>query len=270
MANPISKTAYYTLGVRAWDAELPKPACGDSFAKVFMNEDAHKIWEEFKDFKSPNASNAARHAIIDSQVREGIGVSPDSLVVIVGAGFDTRAFRIKGGRWIEVDEPAIINYKESKLPASKAPNRLTRIPIEFAKESLTEKLSPFATSGLVHIIIEGVLMYLTHDERQSLINALQKMFPKQIVYCDLMRQSFFEKYSKKLYIKIRSLGASFADLTEQPENLFLNNGYEAVSCTSIALYGSEHGNLPVPPFLIRYFLKTLRDGYSIRRFEYSK
>ena len=116
--NPISKTAYYTLSVRAWDAALPKPVCGDTFARHFMNEEAQKIWQEFKDDLRPNASNASRHAIIDSQLRDALNNAPDSLVVIIGAGFDTRAFRIKGGNWIEVDEPPIIGHKESTLPAS--------------------------------------------------------------------------------------------------------------------------------------------------------
>src|SRR6188474_2778247 len=72
ITNPISKTAYYTLGVRAWDATLPKPACGDTFAKIFMNEDAQKIWQVFKDDLKPNASNASRHAIIDGQVADAL------------------------------------------------------------------------------------------------------------------------------------------------------------------------------------------------------
>ncbi len=270
MINPISKTAYYTLGVRAWDAALTKPVCGDSFAKIFMNEDAQKVWQEFKDQSRPNASNAARHAIIDNQLRDVFSVAPGSQVVIVGAGFDTRAYRIKGGRWIEVDEPAIIEYKESKLPTSKSPNALTRIPIEFSNESLIEKLAPYSTQGTTHIVIEGVLMYLTHEEREGLVKGLQQLFPKQIVYCDLMRKSFFERYSKELYEKIRSLGASFKDLIEQPEDIFLGNGYKMLDCTSVPLYAVQHGNNGVASFLIRYFLKTLRDGYRICRFEYSK
>ena len=78
--NPISKTAYYTLGVRAWDAAQPKPVCGDTFAKVFMNDDAQKVWHEFKDYLRPNASNASRHAIIDSQLAEGLRDAPDSVL----------------------------------------------------------------------------------------------------------------------------------------------------------------------------------------------
>jgi len=270
MSNPISRTAYYTLGGRAWDASRPKPVCGDSFAKVFMDAEAQKVWEEFKDQLMPNLSNASRHAIIDRQLRDALSVAPDAQVVIIGAGFDTRAYRIKGGRWVEVDEPAIINYKESKLPASEASNTLTRIPIEFAKELLTEKLSAFATQATTHIIVEGVLMYLSDEEREHLIKDIQKIFPNHIVYCDLMRQPFFERYGKAVHEKIVALGARFANLSEQPENLFLSNGYKMLSRTSVPLYAAQHGNVGIPPFIVRFFLKTLRDGYRTFRFQYSR
>jgi methyltransferase (TIGR00027 family) len=266
MTNPISRTAYYTLGVRAWDAAQPKPVCGDSLAKLFMNDDAQKVWQEFKGDLRPNASNASRHAIIDGQVREALRATPDSRVVIIGAGFDTRAFRIKGGNWIEVDEPQIIGLKESVLPASKASNPLRRIPIEFAKELLTEKLSAFTTTQTTHIIIEGVFMYLHQNERQGLLTALQKIFPNQVVYCDLIRQSFFERYSKPLHQKLLSLGASFTEITEHPENIFLENGYKILAYTSIPLHAAQHVKLGIPAFLIRFFLKTLRKGFCVWRF----
>jgi methyltransferase (TIGR00027 family) len=270
MKNPISKTAYYTLGVRAWDAALPNPACGDSFARLFMNEEAQKIWQEFKDYVRPNSSNASRHAIIDTQLREALSTAPDSQIIIIGAGFDTRAFRITGGKWVEVDEEPIISYKEVVLPATKAPNSLTRIPIDFARESLTEKLSSFKTQGTTHIIIEGVLMYLNHSDRQTLITRLQTMFPNHIVYCDLMRKSFFERYSRSIHEKILSLGASFTDLSDQPETLFLDNGYKTLSCSSIPLYAASHADVGIPAFMIRYFMKTLRTGYCIWRFGFSQ
>ena len=165
-----------------------------------------------------------------------------------------------------MDEPAIISFKESALPASKASNSLRRIPIEFAKESLTEKLSAFSTTETTHIIIEGVFMYLRQDERQGLLTGLQKIFPNHVVYCDLMRQSFFERYSKPLHEKILSLGASFTGLMENPENIFRDNGYKILSSTSISLHAARHGNLDIPAFLIRYFFKTLREGYCVWRF----
>ena len=235
-----------------------------------MNDDAQKIWQEFKDDLRPNASNASRHAIIDRQIAEALGSNPDAPVVVIGAGFDTRAFRIKGGRWIEVDEPSIIDYKETKLPTSKAPNPLTRIPIEFARESLIDKLSSFSTQTTTHIILEGVLMYLNQADRRRLIAGLQEIFPHHIVYCDLMRRSFFEPYSKKLHEKILSLGATFTDISEYPERLFLDNGYKPLSCVSIPLSAAEHGNLGIPFILVRYLFRTLSEGYSNWRFEFRR
>jgi len=109
-------------------------------------------------------------------------------------------------------------------------------------------------------------MYLHQNERQGLLTGLQKIFPKHVVYCDLMRQSFFERYSKPLHEKILSLGASFAELMEHPENIFLDNGYKILSCTSIPLHAAQHGKLDIPAFVIRFFLKTLRKGFCLWRF----
>jgi methyltransferase (TIGR00027 family) len=266
MKNPVSRTAYYTLGLRAWDATLPTPACGDSYAKLFMNEEAQKVWEEFRNFEIPNSSNASRHAIIDKQLQDALAAAPTALVVIIGAGFDTRAFRLKGGNWVEVDEAAIISLKESVLPSPKAPNSLRRISIDFSSELLTEKINSLSTEDVTHVIIEGVLMYLSQSSRETLVKDLKKLFPNHIVYCDLMRRSFFEKYSSKLHEKIVALGATFTELKEHPEELFLQKGYSAISSTSIPLYASEYGNVKVPAFVIRYFLKTLKNGYCIWRF----
>ena len=72
MENPISRTAYYTLSVRAWDAKQPKPLCGDNLAETFMNDDARKVWKEFKDELRPNTSNAARHHIIDRALQDAL------------------------------------------------------------------------------------------------------------------------------------------------------------------------------------------------------
>ena len=80
------------------------------------------MWEEFKSFTPANGSNAARHAIIDEHLRRAIAEDPQATIVIIGAGFDTRAFRLRGGQWFEFDEPEILTYKESRLPAATAPN----------------------------------------------------------------------------------------------------------------------------------------------------
>lgn len=269
MKNPISRTAYYTLGVRAWDAAQPEPLCGDGFAESLMNGEAQHIWEQFKDYPRANASNAARHAIIDEHLREELEKVPDARVVLVGAGFDTRPFRLQGGRWTEIDEPAVIAQKDTFLPAARAPNPLTRVSIEFAMEPLGEKLAPLATQEETHIVIEGVLMYLTQEQRKDLLKALRSVFPRHTVYCDLMRKSFFEQYARDMHQKILGVGATFVEMVETPEVLFTGAGYEPMASTSIPLRAARCPDVGIPPFVVRWFLGTLRRGYTIWKFRWA-
>src|SRR5687768_5434694 len=141
--KPVSKTAYYCCGVRALDAAGAQPVCGDQYAERFMTPEAWSLFEPFRVFATPNASNVARHRLIDDLLRSAVQSRPETGVIIIGAGFDTRAFRLPGGCWIELDEPAVMALKETQLPASEAPNPLTRVAIAFDQESLAAALSPF-------------------------------------------------------------------------------------------------------------------------------
>ncbi|HEX5575638.1 MAG TPA: class I SAM-dependent methyltransferase, partial [Gemmatimonadales bacterium] len=141
--QPVSKTAYYCCGVRALDARASHPVCGDQYAERFMSSDAWTLFERFRGLRAPNASNIVRHRLIDDLLRARLARQPDAAIVIIGAGFDARAFRLPGGRWIELDEPALINLKEARLPAREAPNPLTRVAIRFGSESLEAALAPF-------------------------------------------------------------------------------------------------------------------------------
>jgi methyltransferase (TIGR00027 family) len=266
MANPISRTAYYTLGVRAADAASPRPVLADNFAQRFMNEDAKAVWEEFKSFTPPNVSNAARHAMIDTHLRRAIAADPRATIVIIGAGFDTRAFRLQGGTWFEVDEPEILTYKESRLPAAEAPNSLTRIPIHFSSESLADKLATITAPSSVHVVIEGVLMYLTRDQRVSLLQTVTSRFPHHTLYCDLMRREFFERYSREIHEKIVGMGTTFTELEDMPEQLFTEHGYTMIDRASVPLHAVKYGDAGIPGFLVRYFMRTLREGYVIAVF----
>jgi methyltransferase (TIGR00027 family) len=186
--KPISQTAFYCCGVRMQDAERSNPVCNDSYAKAFMNEEGLRILEAFKDETNPNASNVTRHRIIDDLLRQELLTDPDLLIVIIGAGFDSRAYRLSGGRWLELDEPQVISYKNERLPASTCENELRRIPIDFSTDSLTEKLSPFSSQRPVVVVIEGVFMYLDEEVIEELLQKLHRLFPRHKLLCDLRKR----------------------------------------------------------------------------------
>jgi methyltransferase (TIGR00027 family) len=267
MGNPISRTAYYTLAVRAKDAASPRPIGRDTLAHRFMNDEAERVWQEFRSFRAPNGSNAARHRMIDEHLQRSLDADSLAPVVIIGCGFDTRAFRLKGGRWFEFDEPEILEYKESRLPAAESPNPLQRHIVSFAKGELAASLAAVPAAPHTHVIVEGVFMYLTHAQKQDLLTLLAERFPHHTLYCDLMRASFFNRFSRPIHEKVAGMGATFTDLVEQPEQIFIDAGYTMRSLESIPLFAAEHGNIGIPAFIVKWLIPSLRDGYAIGVFE---
>ena len=266
--KPISKTAFYCCGVRMRDAERDKPVCGDVYAKVFMNEDGLRILETFKDETGPNSSNVARHRIIDDLLRQELAAHPDLRVVIIGAGFDTRAYRLKRGTWIELDEPQVMAYKNERLPVSDCQNELERIAIDFSTDSLEDKLSPFAgRSGPVVVVVEGVFMYLEQQAIEQLLQTLRRLFPKHKLICDLMTRKFFEKYGRTIHEKLTGMGATFKFTADNPKEIFISNGYARVDQISMVQKSTEFEGRKVPKIVFKTFLRTLASGYAIYVFE---
>ena len=264
--QPISRTAFYCCGVRMRDAEARKPVCNDTYAKVFMNEEGLQIYEAFKNEICANASNATRHRIIDDLLRQELGRDPNLQMVLIGAGFDSRAFRLHGGKWVEFDEPQIITYKNERLPPRGCKNELHRVSIDFATESLEQKLSAFSGDTATVFVIEGVFMYLDADAIRHLLQTLRRLFPRQKLICDLMSRRFFEKYSRSLHRKIMGLGTSFI-IADDPKMMFAENGYRLTEKISVVGRAVELGSLKVPRILFRIFLRTLSSGYAIHTFE---
>ena len=265
--KPISQTAFYCCGVRMQDAELDKPVCGDVYARTFMNEDGLKILEKFKDETRPNTSNVARHRIIDDILRAELAANPNLCIVIIGAGFDSRAYRLNGGTWVELDEPQVIAYKNERLPAAKATNELHRIAVDFSTDSVEEKLSSFAGRRPVVVVIEGVFMYLAQETIKQLLQTLHRLFPQHKLVCDLMNRSFFEKYGRTIHEKLTGMGASFKFTADNPEEVFVQSGYRRVAVFSIVAKSVEYQGNKIAQFLFKTVFRTLASGYAIYVFE---
>lgn len=265
--NPISKTAFYCCGVRMQDAERTSPICGDIYAKVFMNEDGFRILEAFKDETKPKASSVARHRIIDDFLRQELRAEPGLCIVIIGAGFDSRAYRLKGGRWVELDEPQVIAHKNERLPVSSCENELHRIPIDFSTDSLEEKLSSISSPGPVVVVIEGVFIYLEEEAIGQLLQKLRRLFPRHQLICDLMSKEFFENYGRTLNEKIAGMGTSFKFTVDNPEEVFLRNGYTLTESVSIVEKAVQFESPEMPRIVLETLLPTLPSGYLIYIFK---
>jgi methyltransferase (TIGR00027 family) len=255
------------------DAERKTSLCNDHFARRFMDERGMRLYQPFTAEKLPNISTTVRCRIIDDFVRSEIEKEPGTRVVTIGAGFDTRPYRLKGGDWIEIDEPQIIEYKNERLPVAECPNSLKRISIEFAAESLAGKLETLANDKPVVVVMEGVFMYLEAAQIDSTLRDIKGRFPRHVLLCDLMNREFFEKVAQSVHSKLAAAGAVFTERPDDPAEIFRRNGYMETANVPMFRRAMELGVLwdraRIPGFVARLLLGVLRkemNGFAVRRF----
>jgi methyltransferase (TIGR00027 family) len=264
--KPVSNTAFYCCGIRMRDAESRQPICGDSYARQFMDARGLAIFQEFATQSAPNASNVARHRYIDDYLRARIGREPDLQVVLLGCGFDSRAFRLQGGTWYELDEPQLIAYKDDKLPASQAPNPLRRIAIEFDVDLLEEKLQAVPPNASTVFVIEGVTMYLPAESLRATLETLKSRFPGSEVIADLMTRNFIERYGRNIKRIIARLGAQMIP-GDAPELPFEQAGYAEVSSAPIIGLSFKYRGLGALNPLLRLLMPGAHAGYTVRVYQ---
>jgi len=265
--NPVSDTAFLTCGARAQDAATAKPVCGDSYAGLFMTEHGKQVFEKFRDDERPLASLVARHRLIDDLLRARIAANADTAVVIIGAGFDTRAFRLGGGRWTEIDEPQVIDLKNRTLPAEGAGHPLRRIAIDFSSEALAAKLPPVAPGSPVVVVMEGIFIYLSEEQIAATLHALRHAYPGHTLLCDLNTRRFMERYGQNLTRQIEALGATLKYLVDDPSALFVQHGYRLASRFSIIGKTLDYANARVVRWLVSLLQPTLVRGLALYVFE---
>src|SRR5205807_2230260 len=93
-------------------------------------------------------------------IDEVVASSDAEQVVILGAGFDTRALRLVPGRRVfELDEAETLAAKRARL--GEAASRLTLVPVDFEREPFEDRLrdAGFASEPAV-FVWEGVTSYL--------------------------------------------------------------------------------------------------------------
>lgn len=264
--QPVARTAFYCCVIRADDAASSRPVCGDTYAARFVTDDVRRDLAPMLRLAYPAASNVARHRIIDDLAREQLSTNAQRRIIVLGAGFDTRAYRLAGGRWTELDDGPLLAFKEERLPRSESPNPLERIPVSFATDTPERYLRALAGADEAVVVLEGVSMYLSDEVLESLARAIMRALPNATLVCDLMSAHFAQTYSRQLRRELEGLGATFGSRTRGPELAVEAAGYAPVARQSIVEMGRRYGNVRMPKFVLNTILRGLRDGYCVWQF----
>jgi methyltransferase (TIGR00027 family) len=117
---------------------------------------------------------AARTAFYDQAIRDALDRGA-SQVVIVGAGYDSRAWRLarSGVRFFEVDHPATQADKRARAPAGGA----TFVAVDLDREGPEGPLrrSGFSDTETAIYVVEGLIIYLAPERVRHLFTALSEL-----------------------------------------------------------------------------------------------
>jgi len=178
-----SKTAETIAMVRVSESRKPEDEriCYDPYAIRFISQEVLDFVannpEEFRAFVVqnerlvPGARNSivARVRFFDDIVKSSISDGLEQLVIL-GAGYDTRAYRIEGLnkiRVFEVDHPATQSIKIEKIIEifGSFPDNVTYVPVNLEVDKWGQRLleSRYDKSLKTLFIMEGLLMYLSPE-----------------------------------------------------------------------------------------------------------
>ncbi|MEO6773708.1 MAG: class I SAM-dependent methyltransferase [Kofleriaceae bacterium] len=117
-----------------------------------------------------------RTAYIDDAV-EAAAASGISQIVILGAGYDSRAWRLAhpGVRYFEIDHPATQARKQARLAQLALPAQAVMIPVDFAVDDLASALvaGGFDRDRPALFVWEGVSMFLSPAAVRATVAAVR-------------------------------------------------------------------------------------------------
>lgn len=167
------ETYLATLYGKALDAKAEHPILGDRFAA----DAVARIDYDFEQLKLPNRADITlpiRAWHFDQWTRAFLAANPESTVLHLGCGLDTRVYRIDPGpkvRWYDVDFPDVIALREQLYPEREGYHRIGT--------SVTEPswLDAIPGDTPVCVIAEGLLMYLHEQDGTALLRRITGRFP---------------------------------------------------------------------------------------------
>jgi O-methyltransferase involved in polyketide biosynthesis len=173
------ETYLSTLYGKALDNRVEDPILGDTFA----DEAVKRIDFDFKKLKLPDGGEItlpirAKH--LDGWTREFLAANPESTVLHLGCGLDSRVYRIDPPatvHWYDVDKPDVIELRRRLYPE--------RHDYEMIGASVTDPgwLEGIPSDKPVIVVAEGMVQYLTEEDGVTLFNRITEKFPSgQIVF----------------------------------------------------------------------------------------
>jgi methyltransferase (TIGR00027 family) len=173
----VSDTARWVAVYRAMETARPDAIFRDPFAERLAGERGREIVGEMKQGRQMAWAMIVRTAVLDELILERVANGGVDTVINLAAGLDARAWRLPLPptlQWFDVDLPEMTAYKAAAMGGERPVCRYEAIAADLtsdaARDELLRRLGGVARTALV--ITEGLLVYLSREQVESLARAL--------------------------------------------------------------------------------------------------
>jgi methyltransferase (TIGR00027 family) len=254
LVRNISDTALWVAHYRAVETDRPDAIFRDPFARALAGERGERI-AKAQTFADQNAwSFLARTYLFDQFIVDEVRGGAD-LVVNLAAGLDTRPYRMdlpKTLRWVEIDLPGILDYKESILKGVAPVCMLERLRLDLSGESARREVFARVADGSSRalVVTEGLLIYLSPEQVALLARDLAAVPPFRSWIVDLASPGLVKMMTERGGSMVAAAGAPFKFAPVEGPDYFVALGWTPVKVASLLKTAGRLNRLP-------FFLKMI-------------
>jgi methyltransferase (TIGR00027 family) len=256
----ISDTARWAAVFRARESERPDALFHDPLARRLAGERGEQIATSATlALHSRNSwSWVMRTTVFDRYIARGLATGVDTILNLA-AGLDARPYRMQLSptlRWVEVDLPELIAYKEEALAGEKPCCVVERIALDLSdvarRRALFAQIG--ASSKRVMVLSEGLLLYLSAEENGVLATDLARQSSFRYWAFDIVSPGLLEMLRKQGGgLELEQAGAPFKFAPPEGPEFFARYGWRPLEVQSTFKAASKAGRLPWPLKLFGLF-----------------
>jgi methyltransferase (TIGR00027 family) len=249
----VADTALWVAYFRALETERPDAVFRDPYARRLAGERGFGIAKTLRDGDKQEWMWMARTYLCDQFLNREISEGAD-LVLNLAAGLDARPYRMalpEALRWIEVDLPDVIAYKEEILGEEPPTCRLERVALDLCDEKARQRL--FTQLNLqakrIAVLAEGLLIYLNTEEVASFAQDLAQNEHFHSWIIDLASPVHLKFMQWTMGKELSQAGAALKFAPPEGPEFFRQYGWEATDVegllkTAAKLKRSPEGVIP--------------------------
>lgn len=245
----ISDTALWVAVYRAQESERADAVFRDPYAIMLAGNRGVQIAAGMSFAQRHSWSYVARTWLVDQVIARELARGTD-MVVNLAAGLDARPYRMRlpaSLRWIEIDLPDMLSYKQQVLAAETPSCAVERVPMDLrdtaGRRALFQRLGSEAKR--VVILSEGLLVYLSDGEVSELARDLAAQQSFRVWTCDLTSPALLKMLQKAIGGPLGKAGAPLKFAPREGPDFFAPYGWKIIEAKSLLHAGAKLKRLSI-------------------------